>query len=88
MAGACIGVRLAWAFAAGEALDVDQASALLVAAVLAGRLLVRAARECWAVHREGQPSRVFPPDRYLGVFQYLFCFSCDIRLVPTLPYLT
>jgi len=40
VAGACIGVRLAWAFTAGEALDVDQASALLVAAVLASRLLV------------------------------------------------
>ena len=63
VAGALIGLRLAWAFATGGTLDVDQASALLVAAVLAGRLLVRVARECWAVHREGKPARAFPPDR-------------------------
>ena len=61
--GACIGVRLAWLYAEGETLDVDQASALLVTAVLASRLLVRVARECWAIHRKGQPSRAFPPDR-------------------------
>jgi len=54
---------VAWAFAEGGALDVDQASALLVVAVLAGRFLVRVARQCWAVHNEGQLARPFPPDR-------------------------
>ena len=35
LAGACIGIRLAWVFAEGSgALDVDQATALLVSAVL------------------------------------------------------
>jgi len=61
--GALIGLKVAWAFAEGGALDVDQASALLVVAVLAGRLLVRVARQCWAVHHEGQLARSFPPDR-------------------------
>ena len=70
----CVGVKVAWSFAVGDTLDVDQASALLVLAVMASRLMVRAARECWAVHHEGQPSRAFLPDRYLGVFQYLFVF--------------
>ncbi len=65
LVGACIGVRVAWAFAEGKtSLDVDQASALLVLAVLAGRLMIRTVRACWAVHREGRPSRSFPPDRY------------------------
>jgi len=67
--GACIGVRVAWAFAEGKtSLDVDQASALLVLAVLASRLMVRVARACWAMHREGRPSRSFPPDRYSSAF--------------------
>ena len=76
LVGVGISIRLAWAYAAdGALLDVDQATSLLVMAVLAGRLVVRAARECWAVHREGQPPRAFPPDRYIGVFQYLLnCF--------------
>ena len=73
LAGACIGVKLAWAFAEGKgALDVDQATALLVSAVLASRLVVQAARALWELHHEGQPARIFPPDRYLGAFQYLF----------------
>jgi len=63
LVGALIGLKVAWAFAEGGALDVDQASALLVVAVLAGRLLVRVARQCWAVHNEGQLARPFPPDR-------------------------
>ena len=38
LAGACIGIRLAWVFAEGRgALDVDQATALLVLAVLSSR---------------------------------------------------
>jgi hypothetical protein len=61
--GALIGLKVAWAFAEGGAMDVDQASALLVVAVLAGRLMVKGARQCWAVHREGKPARAFPPDR-------------------------
>jgi hypothetical protein len=90
LAGACIGIRLAWVFAEGRgALDVDQATALLVLAVLSRRWGVRMARALWELHHEGHPARVFPPDRYMGVFCYLFvCFSCDMRLVPTLPYLT
>jgi len=54
---------VAWAFAEGGAMDVDQASALLVVAVLAARLLVRVVRQCWIVHHEGQLARGFPPDR-------------------------
>jgi hypothetical protein len=89
LAGACIGVKLAWAFAEGRnALDVDQATSLLVLAVLSSRWVVRVVRALWELHHEGQPARVFPPDRYIGAFCYLFCLSCDIRLVPTLPYLT
>ena len=69
LVGACIGVRVAWAFAEGKtSLDVDQASALLVLAVLASRLMVRVVRACWAVHHEGRPSRSFPPDRYRSAF--------------------
>ena len=72
LAGACIGIKLAWAFAEGKgALDVDQATALLVSAVLASRLVVQAARAFWELHHEGQPARIFPPDRYMGVFCYL-----------------
>ena len=38
LAGACIGIRLAWVFAEGRvALDVDQATALLVSAVLSSQ---------------------------------------------------
>ena len=38
LAGACIGIELAWAFAEGRGvLDVDQATALLVLAVLSSR---------------------------------------------------
>jgi len=38
LAGACIGIELAWAFAEGRGvLDVDQATALLVLAVLSRR---------------------------------------------------
>ena len=54
---------MAWAYAEGGAMDVDQASALLVVAVLAARLPVRVARQCWVVHHEGQLVRSFPPDR-------------------------
>ena len=54
---------MAWAFAEGGAMDVDQASALLVVAVLAARLLVRVVRQCWVVHHEGQLARAFPTDR-------------------------
>ena len=72
LAGACIGIRLAWAFAVGRgALDVDQATALLVLAVLSSRWGVRMARALWELHHEGQPARVFPHDRYMGVFCYL-----------------
>ena len=90
LAGACIGIRLAWVFAEGRgALDVDQATALLVLAVLSSRWGVRMARALWELHHEGQPARVFPPDRYMGGLLLSFvCFSCDMRLVPTLPYLT
>ena len=64
LVGVGISIRLAWTYAAGGApLDVDQATSLLVMAVLASRLVVRVARECWAVHREGQPFQTFPPDR-------------------------
>jgi len=62
--GVSVGVQLAWAYAdRGNPLDVDQATSLLVMAVLASRLVVRVARGCWAVHRGGQPSQTFPPDR-------------------------
>jgi len=61
--GALIGLKVAWAIAEGGAMDVDQASALLVVAVLAARLLVRVVRQCWIVHHEGQLVRSFPPDR-------------------------
>ena len=62
--GVSVGIQLAWAYAdRGTPLDVDQATSLLVMAVLASRLVVRVARECWAVHREGQPFQTFPPDR-------------------------
>jgi len=72
LTGACIGIRLAWVFAEGRgALDVDQATALLVLAVLSSRWGVRMARTLWELHHEGQPARVFPPDRYMGVFCYL-----------------
>ena len=77
LAGACIGIRLAWVFAEGRgALDVDQATALLVLAVLSSPGGgVRMARALWELHHEGQPARVFPPDRYMGVFCYpLFVF--------------
>ena len=63
MVGALVGLKVAWTFAEEGAIDVDQASALLVVAVLAGRLIVKGARQCWAVHREGKPARAFPPDR-------------------------
>ena len=72
MAGACIGIKLAWAFAEGKgALDVDQATALLVLAVLSSRWVVRVTRALWELHHEGQLARIFPPDRYMGVSCYL-----------------
>jgi hypothetical protein len=41
---------------------------------LAGRLVVQAARAFWELHHEGQPARMFPPDRYMGVFCCFFLF--------------
>jgi len=39
--------------------------------VLSSRWVVRVTRALWELHHEGQPARIFPPDRYMGVFCYL-----------------
>jgi hypothetical protein len=66
--GACAGLQVAWSYATGgPGLTVDQAAALVVAAVIAGRVSVQAARRFWQHHYRQLPSQEFPPDR-LGTF--------------------
>jgi len=80
--GALADLWVAWSYASGNrGLTVDQAAALVVVAVVSGRVLIQAARRCWQHHHRMRPNKEFPPDR-------LVIFLCTIISDhPTLPYL-
>ena len=61
--GALAGLWVAWSYATGGGgLTVDQAAALVVAAVISARALTQTARRFWRYHHQPTYSE-FPPDR-------------------------
>jgi len=73
-------LRVSWSYATGEGgLTVDQAAALVLTAVMAGRTLIQAARRYWQRHYQHRADLDFPPDR-LVIFLYNI-----VKDHPTLP---